>query len=269
MELSPDVATGAAPRGPRDQSLRGGELGSDLFLINGKMHGFDNPIRIAEGERVLIRLINAGHLAHPFHTHGHSFKIVATDGNPVPEVAQWTKDTILIGPAERYDLELIGDNPGVWMVHCHLEHHMANGMMTLIAYEGYEPTGPAADLFNVKTGGAGGHDHSSADEPSAPAPAPTEPPAATGLTAGEVEIAMVDDRFDPTAVTVPAGATVTWVNKGANWHSVASYDGSFESEKLPPGGRFSMTFETAGAYQYICKHHGLQGMIATVIVEAA
>ena len=63
-ELTPEVAAGAAPRGSRDQSLRGGELGSDIFLINGRMHGFDGPIRIAEGERILVRLINAGHLAH-------------------------------------------------------------------------------------------------------------------------------------------------------------------------------------------------------------
>ena len=65
--------------------LRGGELGADLFLINGKMHGAD-PARsvIAEGERVLIRLINTGAIPHPIHTHGHSFRIVATDGNPVP-----------------------------------------------------------------------------------------------------------------------------------------------------------------------------------------
>jgi plastocyanin len=175
----------------------------------------------------------------------------------------------MIAPGERYDLELIGDNPGVWMVHCHIEHHMANGMMTLIAYDGYEPTGPAAEVFRASSGDTGGHDHGDTTEPTEPASAPTEPAAASPAAGGEVEIAMVDDRFDPTAVTVPAGATVTWVNKGANWHSVASYDGTFESEKLPPGERFSMTFEAAGTYQYICKHHGLQGMIATVIVEAA
>ncbi|MDP9357679.1 MAG: copper oxidase, partial [Chloroflexota bacterium] len=147
LELTPDVASGKAERGPRDRTLRGGELGSDLFLINGHMHGAVPPIKVAEGERVLLRLVHAGHLPHPFHIHGHSFKIVATDGNPIPEVARWTKDTVLIAPGERYDLELVADNPGVWMVHCHIEHHMANGMMTVIAYDGHKPSGPAADLF--------------------------------------------------------------------------------------------------------------------------
>jgi FtsP/CotA-like multicopper oxidase with cupredoxin domain len=147
LELTPEVAAGTAERGPRDRLLRGGELGSDLFLINGRMHGAVPPIRVAEGERILLRLVHAGHLPHPFHVHGHSFRIVATDGNPVPEAAQLTKDTVLIAPGERYDLELAADNPGVWMVHCHIEHHMANGMMTLLAYDGHKPTGPAADLF--------------------------------------------------------------------------------------------------------------------------
>ena len=91
MELTPDVATGTAPRGSRDQMLRGGELGTDLFLMNGHTHESIPPIRLAEGERVLVRLINTGNLPHPIHTHGHSFKIVATDGNPVPEGGSWSR----------------------------------------------------------------------------------------------------------------------------------------------------------------------------------
>jgi plastocyanin len=231
------------------------------------MHGYDGPIRIAEGERILIRLINAGHLAHPIHTHGHSFTVVATDGNPVPEAARWLKDTILVSAGERYDLELVGDNPGVWMVHCHIEHHMANGMMTTIWYDGYEPTGPAAELYAMTSTDVGHHHHESAEpEAATPTPAPTEHDAASPGDEAAVEIRMVDDRFDPTTLSVPVGTTVTWINYGANWHSIAAFDGSFESEKLPPGGSFSQRFDTPGTYQYICKHHGMQGMIATITV---
>ncbi|HEV2122080.1 MAG TPA: multicopper oxidase domain-containing protein, partial [Chloroflexota bacterium] len=71
-ELTPEVAAGQAERGPRDKQLRGGELGSDMFLLNGHAHGAIPPVRVKEGERVLLRLINAGHLAHPVHLHGHS-----------------------------------------------------------------------------------------------------------------------------------------------------------------------------------------------------
>ena len=265
-ELTPAVAAGKEPRGPKDQLLRGGALGADLFLINGRMHGSIPPLMVAEGERVLVRLIHTGAIPHPIHTHGHSFQIVATDGNLVPELARLTKDTVLIGPAERYDLDLVGDNPGVWMVHCHIEHHMANGMMTTIWYEGYEPTGPAAGFF-ASTGMASdsvSHQHDGPTSESATSVPATTPQAST---AGAFAIAMVDDRFDPASATVPAGMTVEWVNKGVNWHSIAAFDGSFESGKIQPGERFSHQFSQPGEYQYICKHHGLQGMLGTLTVE--
>jgi FtsP/CotA-like multicopper oxidase with cupredoxin domain len=276
LELTPEVAAGKAPLGPRDQTLRGGELGTDLFLMNGHSHDAIEPIRLAEGERVLIRLMNLGHLAHPIHTHGHSFKIVATDGNPVPEGMELVKDTVLIGPGERYDIELMGTNAGVWMFHCHIESHAANGMMGLIVYDGQTPTGPAAAFFD-RTGQMTddndmGHEHTAASpEAAAPtaeaAPTATPPVVANVATDGPVvEVGMVDDRFDPREITVAAGTTVRWVNRGADWHSIAAYDGSFESVKLAPGEAIEVRFDTPGVYQYICKHHGLQGMIGTVIV---
>ena len=98
--------------------------------------------------------------------------------------------------------------------------------------------------------------------PTTPASSPT-PVVVTGDT---VEIAMVDDRFDPAAVTVPVGTTVVWTNKGRNWHSIAAFDGSFESGKIQPGEQFTHQFTEPGAYQYICKHHGMQGMLGTITV---
>lgn len=270
-ELTPDVAAGTAPRGPRDQQLRGGELGSDMFLVNGRAHGAIPPLVVAEGERVLIRIINAGHLAHPIHGHGHSFKLVATDGNPVPEGMEWIKDTFLVGPAERIDLEFMANNPGVWMFHCHIEHHMANGMMTLIQYEGHLPSGPAAEFFDETTGNLSAIGHEGHGTPAPAAEPPTTTPsvetADLGMPPGDgAAISMVDDRFDPVTLEVAVGTTVTWVNNGADWHSVAAYDGSFESDKLAPGRAFTHAFPIAGSYKYICKHHGLQGMIGLVIV---
>jgi plastocyanin len=274
LELTPDVATGKAPRGPGDQLLRGGELGTDLFLMNGHAHESISPIRVAEGERVLIRLMNLGNLPHAIHTHGHSFKVVATDGNPVPEGMALVKDTILIGPGERYDLELNGDNPGVWMFHCHMENHAANGMMTLIQYDGALPTGPVAEFFNPDRGVAlagTGHSHAvSAPDPGAVIP--LDDPVSSGGTGSpavagaEVEVAMLDDRFEPPELTVAAGTTLRFVNRGANWHSVAAFDGSFDSSRVDPGSSFAVQLDVSGEYRFICKHHGLRGMVGRVIV---
>jgi plastocyanin len=275
LELTPDVAIGRAPRGPGDQLLRGGELGADLFLMNGRAHESIPPITLAEGERILIRLMNLGSLPHAIHTHGHSFKLVATDGNPVPEGMELVKDTVLIGPGERYDLELVGDNPGVWMFHCHMENHAANGMMTLIQYDGAVPTGPVAAFFTPDGDVAPANaEHLHRTPAAAPEPAAATSdsgPSADVLDASasagpEVEIAMLDDRFDPPELTVAAGTTLRFVNRGANWHSVAAFDGSFDSGRVDPGRSFAVRLDVPGEYRIICKHHGLRGMVGRVVV---
>jgi len=117
----------------------------NYFTINGKAYPATEPVIVRAGERVRIRLINPGQVAHPMHLHGHSFKIVATDGHAVPELAQLTKDTVNVATGERYDIEFVADNPGVWFFHCHIAHHMTNdgqepgGLITLVQYEGYQP----------------------------------------------------------------------------------------------------------------------------------
>src|SRR5215216_4890513 len=214
-ELTPDVATGKAPRGPRDRALRGGEFGTDLFLMDGKIHEAIPPIVVKEGDEVLIRLINAGTLAHPFHIHGHSFRIVATDGNPVPRAAQLTKDTVLIAPGERYDLAFEANNPGVWMVHCHIENHAANGMMTVIQYAGATPTGPLAEFWDLTPsadagqevpdhGGDQGDGHGTHD-----GHGPQEDPGTPAVSPAAAAPATTTPAVDPAATWTPVPTATT------------------------------------------------------------
>lgn len=98
----------------------------NYFTINGKAFPDTEPINVKLGQRVRIRFANAGQIAHPMHLHGMFFKIVETDGNPVPQVAQLTKDTVNVAPGERYDIEFVADNPGTWVLHCHVLHHVTN-----------------------------------------------------------------------------------------------------------------------------------------------
>jgi FtsP/CotA-like multicopper oxidase with cupredoxin domain len=109
-----------------------GELGG-FFVINGKAFPSTEAIEAKLGERVRIRLINLGEMVHPMHSHGFATKVVGTDGHPVPEAAQLLKDTVTIGPGERYDLEFVADNPGAWVYHCHVLSHVQN--------KGVEPGG--------------------------------------------------------------------------------------------------------------------------------
>jgi plastocyanin len=91
--------------------------------------------------------------------------------------------------------------------------------------------------------------------------------AGTAESAGdEVEIAMVDDRFDPPELTVAAGTTLRFVNRGANWHSVAAFDGSFDSGRVDPESSFAVRLDVPGVYDIICKHHGLRGMVGRITV---
>ena len=275
MELTPGVALGTEPRGPRDSELRGGELGTDLFLMNGHSHEAISPIKVNEGDRVLFRLINAGSLGHPIHLHGHLFKIVATDGNPVPKDAQLTKDTVWIAPGERYDIELVADNPGVWMLHCHIENHAANGMMTLIEYDGEVPTGPLGEYWRIENGSTPAMDHAShgstvgtpaavvTPEITTEASPVADSPAADGAT-----VVLLDDRFSPKSLSVKVESTVTFVNKGANWHSVSAADGSFTSGMIKPGESFSVTLNSPGTFKYICRQHARHGMIGTLEVTS-
>lgn len=114
----------------------------NYFTVNGKAYPDIPTINVKKGERVRVRLIGAGQFEHPIHLHGMSFKIVATDGNPVPEVAQLTKDTLPVHPGERFDIEFTADNPGQWAFHCHILHHVTNdnvepgGLLFLVNVEG-------------------------------------------------------------------------------------------------------------------------------------
>ena len=101
-------------------------MDANFFTINGKAFPDTPEIKVKQGQRVRLRFIGAGQLGHPMHIHGPAFKIVATDGHPVPEAAQLTKDTVWVGPGERYDIEWIASEPGMWMLHCHIPHHTTN-----------------------------------------------------------------------------------------------------------------------------------------------
>ncbi len=108
----------------------------DIFTINGKSGTSIEPLKVKKGEKVRLRLINAGYMSHKLHLHGHKFQIVATDGQPINS-PQPIKDELLnIAPGERYDIEFIADNPGEWLLECHGNMKGTDGMKVKIQYEG-------------------------------------------------------------------------------------------------------------------------------------
>lgn len=99
----------------------------NFFTINGKSYPSTDTISMEVGERILLRFIGSNNnFIHPMHVHGGPFTIVATDGNPVPESARIEKDTVNVGPGERYDVIWTAREPGRWLLHCHIPHHTTN-----------------------------------------------------------------------------------------------------------------------------------------------
>lgn len=98
----------------------------NFFTINGKSYPATETVKAKVGDRLLFRFIGSGQFIHPMHIHGGPFEIVGTDGNPVPPGARLTKDTVLVGPGERYDIVWTALQPGKWLLHCHINHHITN-----------------------------------------------------------------------------------------------------------------------------------------------
>jgi YVTN family beta-propeller protein len=98
----------------------------NYFTINGKSYPNTPPIEVKKGQRVRVRLSNAGQLTHPMHLHGMNFKIVAYDGVPLPPEQQTVRNTVPVNPGELVDIELVAENVGTWMFHCHVLHHVTN-----------------------------------------------------------------------------------------------------------------------------------------------
>jgi FtsP/CotA-like multicopper oxidase with cupredoxin domain len=99
-----------------------------------RMLGHDEPIRVKQGERVLFRLLNASatmdvSLALP----GHKFMVLALDGNPVPMPA--SVDTLRLDVAERADVVVEMNNPGVWILGSTDDMDRNMGMGVVIEYE--------------------------------------------------------------------------------------------------------------------------------------
>ncbi len=102
------------------------------LLLNGKAGPAATPLVVRQGDRVRIRFINLGMDHHPMHLHGHTFYVTGTEGGRIPETAWWPGNTVLVGVAQARAIEFVADNPGDWMLHCHLPHHMMNQMASQV-----------------------------------------------------------------------------------------------------------------------------------------
>jgi FtsP/CotA-like multicopper oxidase with cupredoxin domain len=117
------VFTGGAMGAVPDQRQHKGLF----WTVNGKPvpeHGHHEVLmQLALGTSHVVELVNDTAWHHPIHLHGHVFRILGKD--------QWA-DSVLLDPRSRAAIAFVADNPGDWMLHCHVLEHQATGMMALI-----------------------------------------------------------------------------------------------------------------------------------------
>jgi FtsP/CotA-like multicopper oxidase with cupredoxin domain len=115
---------------PPDNGL---EVMYHAATLGDRMLGHGEPIRVREGERVLFRLLNAsGNMGISLALPGHRFKVLALDGNPVPTPA--TVDVLELDAAERADVIVEMNNPGVWIFGSTDDDDRNMGMGVVVEY---------------------------------------------------------------------------------------------------------------------------------------
>ena len=107
----------------------------EVSTINGKVMGSGEPLRVKQGERVLLHILNSSPTeVHWIALPGHSLRVVALDGNTVPTPA--SVPMLRLAPAERVCAEVEMNNPGVWVLGEVRKHVQAAGMAIAIEYAG-------------------------------------------------------------------------------------------------------------------------------------
>ena len=109
--------------------------GGPIWAINGMSMTGDGQMdmrplfTLQRGQSCRITLRNETAWAHTMHIHGFSMLVLTRNGAPV-SYRQW-QDTILVAPRDAVECAFVADNPGKWMLHCHITDHQMTGLMTV------------------------------------------------------------------------------------------------------------------------------------------
>jgi FtsP/CotA-like multicopper oxidase with cupredoxin domain len=113
-----------------------GGMGDAPWSINGMSMTGDGQadmqplLTLKRGGSYVLTLRNETAWWHPMHLHGHSFLVASRNGTPNPR-REWS-DTVLVPPKQTVDIAFVADNPGNWMLHCHVMDHQMAGLMTVL-----------------------------------------------------------------------------------------------------------------------------------------
>ncbi|HKV04815.1 MAG TPA: multicopper oxidase domain-containing protein [Candidatus Acidoferrales bacterium] len=103
----------------------------NTWLVNGKPYPHDREFVLQEGARYRLVFRNRTDDAHPLHLHRHSFELSDMNGKPTSGVL---KDTVVVPFYGRVSVDLLADQPGLTLFHCHIQQHMDFGFKALFRY---------------------------------------------------------------------------------------------------------------------------------------
>jgi FtsP/CotA-like multicopper oxidase with cupredoxin domain len=103
------------------------------FVIDGTTYPNIPSIKVKLGDVIKIHMVNNGNIPHSMHLHGHVFTVLAHNGVPLSG-SPVRQDTVIVRPGESVDVAFAANNPGLWMLHCHITAHDAHGMDMMVEY---------------------------------------------------------------------------------------------------------------------------------------
>ena len=103
----------------------------DRWMINGKSYPDGDPLLLHKGLRHRLVFSNRSTDDHPVHLHRHAFELVSIAGEATSGVY---KDVVIVGAQSTLEVDLVADNPGNTLFHCHQQDHMDSGFMALFRY---------------------------------------------------------------------------------------------------------------------------------------
>jgi FtsP/CotA-like multicopper oxidase with cupredoxin domain len=113
------------------EKVPGGPHGINHWLVNGKEYPHEREFMFRQGRRYRLVFHNRSDDSHPVHLHRHLFELVEINGKPTAGVK---KDTVIVPAFGRAAVDLVADQPGLTLFHCHIQQHMDFGFKALFRY---------------------------------------------------------------------------------------------------------------------------------------
>jgi FtsP/CotA-like multicopper oxidase with cupredoxin domain len=113
------------------EKVPGGPHGINHWLVNGKEYPHEREFVFRHGGRYRLVFHNRSDDSHPLHFHRHLFELVELNGKPTAGIM---KDTVIVPAFGRATVDLVADQPGLTLFHCHIQQHMDFGFKALFRY---------------------------------------------------------------------------------------------------------------------------------------